>query len=227
MKEFSSRRFIAAQDKTDTLEGRGKVTNHPEDRGGLTKTGLTQGVYDLARARWGKDSQPVTEATEEERLQIFWEDYWAPMKCEDFEHESTAFALYQFGVNCGIYAAPKACQEAMGMSPMDADGVVGPKTIKSLDCEGEAGGPELIFKAQVKRYQEIVKSSNLKVRMWHADGKAAGAPRPKDQRANALGWINRVDNAAKMAKHPYRVPAEIRSWALLMSGEYKVGKLPS
>lgn len=97
----------------------GVLSDHPKDRGGLTKYGISQRAYP------GED---IVNLTVERAKELYERDYWKPVGC-DLVPDAIKFDLFDMAVNSGRAAAIRNLQRACGVS---ADGQLGPLTMKAI-----------------------------------------------------------------------------------------------
>jgi lysozyme family protein len=105
-------------------EGGARITDDPDDPGGLTKHGISQRAYP------NEDIRNLTEARAKE---LFARDYWAPCKC-DLLPERVAIAVADSAFNQGARTAVVLLQEALRVDP---DGVIGTKTLAAAKARPE------------------------------------------------------------------------------------------
>ena len=102
-----------------TLEHEGGLANNPNDRGGLTKYGISQRSYpDL----------DIESLTKDDARTIYKRDFWDKIQGDKLPNK-TAFALFDFAVNSGPEEAVRRLQFALGPN-LEIDGIMGPDTIK-------------------------------------------------------------------------------------------------
>lgn len=123
---FSSPKFNKCYIKT--LEFEGGKDDDPVDPGGRTAYGIIQTEYNKWRKKNGLSKRDVWRISETEKQAIYWENYWAPLKCELLP-SGTDFVMYDFGVNSGIKRAITFSQEIL---KVEVDGYLGPITLKAL-----------------------------------------------------------------------------------------------
>ncbi len=104
-------------------EGGDKITDDPDDPGGLTKYGISQ------RAHPDLDIRNLSEA---EAKQIYLHQYWMPAKVNELP-DVLKLAQFDASVNTGVKRANKLLQKAL---KVQADGIVGPVTIKAAHDKG-------------------------------------------------------------------------------------------
>ncbi len=76
------------------LDHEGRVFEHVEgDPGGDTKFGISKQSY---------PNLDIANLTEEQAKEIYWNDYWLPLKCDSYSTDKMALAVFDSGVNCGV-----------------------------------------------------------------------------------------------------------------------------
>jgi len=161
------------------LKHEGGYVNDPLDSGGRTNLGVTQRVWE----EWV--GHPVSEAdikalTPEKVAPMYKMKYWNPSYCEKLP-KGLDYVVFDFAVNAGTGRSVKTLQSAIGVL---ADGVIGPRTMAAIN---DANPKELINKfsdARADFYQGIV-------------------ARKPDQARFIKGWLNRVEDARKLALEEY------------------------
>jgi lysozyme family protein len=99
----------------DDIEGGARISDDPDDPGGLTRWGISQRAYP------DEDIRNLTEARAKE---LFRRDYWEPCHCDDLP-APIAIAFADSAFNQGVGTAIKLLQKSLGVK---ADGVIGPIT---------------------------------------------------------------------------------------------------
>lgn len=98
-------------------EGNDKITDHPNDPGGLTKYGIAKKYYpDL----------DIKNITRNQAIEIYFKDYWKPMNLLDIYDENLVLQIFDMGVNAGKRSAIKIIQRIVDAQ---ADGIIGPETL--------------------------------------------------------------------------------------------------
>lgn len=145
----------------------GGYVNHPDDKGGPTKWGITEKV---ARAHGYKGD--MRELSRQSARQILEADYWYGPRFDQVSDISSEIAaeLCDTGVNMGPSVATKMLQRALNVfnlngklyPDMDIDGLIGPRTINALRSylknrgkEGERVMLTALNCAQGERYIEL------------------------------------------------------------------------
>ncbi len=102
------------------IEGGAKITDDPDDPGGLTKWGVSQRAY---------PKEDIRALTEDRAKFLFRRDYWDRAGCAEFP-PALGMALMDCAVNQGVRTAVTLLQEALRVDP---DGIVGPDTIAAAN----------------------------------------------------------------------------------------------
>ena len=161
------------------LKHEGGYVNDPLDSGGMTNLGVTKRVWEEFVGH------PVSEAdmralTPEIIAPMYKMKYWNSSYCEVLP-KGLDYVVFDFAVNAGTGRSVKTLQQAIGCV---ADGVIGPKTMAAING---ANPKDLIAKfsdARADFYQGIV-------------------ARKPDQARFIKGWLNRVEDARKLALEEY------------------------
>lgn len=120
---------------TIKLEG-DKFTNHPADRGGPTKYGVTQTTY----AKYFQGS--VENCTFDQAYMIYLKEFWINPKLDQIDaiDSQLAYRLYDWGVTSSPRRSIAALQRALNVlnnqgkdwPDMVVDGIIGPATLSAL-----------------------------------------------------------------------------------------------
>ena len=123
----------------DLIEREGDYTNHPSDRGGPTRFGITEAV---ARAHGFRGT--MAQLPREEATAIYRRLYWLRPKFDEVAKRSPALAaeLFDTGANMGPAVAATFLQRALtalnrnGQDYPDLvpDGRIGARTLAALDA---------------------------------------------------------------------------------------------
>ena len=157
------------------LKHEGGYVHDRFDSGGRTNLGVTQRVWEEFVGH------PVSEAdmralTPEKVAPMYKIKYWNPSYCAVLP-KGLDYVVFDFAVNAGTGRSVKTLQQAIGCV---ADGVIGPKTMATINA---SNAKDLITKfsdARADFYQGIV-------------------ARKPDQARFIKGWLNRVEDARKLA----------------------------
>lgn len=117
-----------------TLKQEGGYVNDADDMGGATNHGITQHTFDNFRDSLSLQRQPVSMITDSDTARIYEAMYWTPAKCPQMP-DKLSIAHFDTAVNCGVTAAIKMLQRAVGV---EDDGVYGAFTAAEVTHEGNA-----------------------------------------------------------------------------------------
>ncbi len=98
-------------------------TNHPLDKGGPTKFGISQ--------RWHPNVN-VRELTREQAIEIYWNRYWLGRGYDELPGQ-VAIKVFDLAVNLGEQTVARCLQRALWACGVQVkiDGHLGPKTIEA------------------------------------------------------------------------------------------------
>lgn len=111
------------------LDMEGGYVNNPNDPGGATNQGITQGTYDAWRKSKGLPHATVRHITTEEVQAIYHERYWVDGHCDALPWP-LSMAHFDACVNHGIRNATRILQRALAVTD---DGIIGPITEAAID----------------------------------------------------------------------------------------------
>lgn len=152
--------------------------NDPKDMGGETVSGITRKNHP-SLSIWAKldelevaDKKKYKPTKEEwdEIYNIYYKNYYKPIKGDYFKDDNVALALMDMAVNAGVTTAVKLLQRMLHIS---ADGIVGPKTIGTADVNKNTA--DRYKDERINYYKSLV------------------AKRPSNQKF-LNGWIKRATN---------------------------------
>lgn len=163
------------------LENEGGFSNHPHDRGGATKFGISSVILSafLQRAATIDD---VQELDEDRAYEIYEKYFWEPLKLKEVPNQFVATAIFDVAVNMGVPQAVKLTQSALNdlmdpshrISVVAVDGIMGPETLQQIN----AANPEVFIK--IFRVKLLSKYSDIVARI-------------PEQRVFLSGWKRRAD----------------------------------
>jgi hypothetical protein len=157
------------------LQWEGGYVNHPNDKGGATNKGVTQGTYNAYRRDKGLGYKSVRRITNNEVKDIYRNRYWLPSKANIIAECSADLAITHFdwAVNAGVSRAITTLQECVNTTP---DGVWGANT-QSAWLSSE---PSNVIQCYLERREQLY-------RYW---GKGS-------QSVFLTGWLNRLNSLRK------------------------------
>lgn len=149
-------------------------SNHPNDKGGATQTGVTIGTFKAYRREYGKPEPSVDDLRNisyEEWRQILKTQYWDVVQADTFKSQDVAVMLVDWFWTSGRWAITNT-QKVLGVA---ADGVFGAKSINALNNyrRGQHDLWKAIRDARKNYYTRIAKGSQAR---W------------------LNGWLNRVND---------------------------------
>ena len=104
------------------LKHEGGLVDNPDDRGGITKYGISLRAY----PHLGRSG--IRNLTKEQAGEYYKTDYWLACNCDDLP-TYIRYIVFDCAVNQGPSFARKALQRCVGASP---DGIIGVKTLKAV-----------------------------------------------------------------------------------------------
>jgi lysozyme family protein len=148
--------------------------NHPADRGGPTKYGIT--LKTLAKWRNREvTAEDVKNLTLNEAKLIYKSWYWNAVKGDSLRSYAIAYALFDQAVNRGADTAIRRAQKIAGVSQ---DGKIGPQTINALNAFDEKKFIKLWAEESIASYGRLIASD-------------------PSQEVFRNGWENRVKDLVK------------------------------
>lgn len=165
-------------------EGGDRYSDHPNDKGGPTKWGITATTLGAWRMQGhAATAEEVKALGPDEAAAIYRARYWDACRCDEIGDQILATKLFDLAVNCGPASAVRMLQRAVGRcqaAMVEVDGVLGPLTLAAVaDCDSAELVIELVHVA-TEHYLAIVN-------------------RDPTQRVFLAGWLAR-------ARWPYGMP---------------------
>jgi lysozyme family protein len=165
----------------DIIRREGRVyTNHPADRGGPTKFGITQATLAGWRGR-PVSANEVAALDEEEARQIYRRRYVADPGFETIADDRLRALLVDTAVLHGPGRSVRWLQTVLGVT---ADGAIGPQTRAAL---AHAGANAVYYALVAERGRALVALA-----LSDLETKQFLAKHPKVQLRFLRGWTNRV-----------------------------------
>lgn len=134
------------------LEHEGGYVNDPDDPGGETKYGVSKKSYPHA---------DIASLTIEQAKDIYYEDWWLPLKCPQIHDDKVAQKYLDTCVNTGKGTGTKILQRALQMIGyrITVDGAIGPKTLAAVN----AADPQALLVAmrqqQKAHYEQLIQKN--------------------------------------------------------------------
>lgn len=156
-----------------TAKWEGGYVDHPDDRGGATKNGVTQKTYDRYRTDKSMVVRHVSQMTSKEEDEIYLTMYWQPSKA-GFVWRGLDLCVYDTAVNMGPTRAIKILQRTVGAKE---DGIFGQHTKEAVEYHSSMmTGVSIKYFCAIRelRYRRIVENN-------------------VSQHVFLKGWINRND----------------------------------
>ena len=184
-----------------TLGFEGGYGNDPNDRGGATNLGITEGTLRSAQAKgWVPQGVTVRTLTVDHAKTIYRRGYWNPVKGDNLP-SPLDLIMFDCAINHGVGGAVQLLQEALNSilpcEPLSVDGSFGPMTegalsrVLSLD-------KELTIRYLLLESHFLLRYLCVDVLMNRVEKFSWIAHRDASQRGFFRGWIHqRVVNLAE------------------------------
>jgi uncharacterized protein (TIGR02594 family) len=150
--------FNAAMSHILNVEGR-NFTNHPADKGGPTKYGITLNTLKAWRGT-NVTAKDVESLTQDEATQVYKVRYWDKMNLGFLTSQKVAMVLMDQGVNRGTGTAIRMAQVMMNSQSragLQVDDKLGPKTANAIEKLNEEFFCREFIQAAQHSYVDIVK----------------------------------------------------------------------
>jgi lysozyme family protein len=170
----------------EVLELEGVFSDDPKDRGGRTKFGITQGLWDKYRNGRAYLPSDVAEISKDTATEIYHKLFWRDLHCDDIPSRLVATELFEAAVNTGPRRGVKMLQAAYnynrkaGWDVLREDGILGPITLSAIGIL-ILGGYEL----------PLFKAMNGEQYIWY---KTLGDPH------HSRGWTRRLPDPKEAQK---------------------------
>lgn len=134
------------------LAHEGGYVNDPDDPGGETKYGVSKKSYPHV---------DIASLTIEQAKDIYYEDWWLPLKCPQIHDDKVAQKYLDTCVNTGKGTGTKILQRALQMIGyrITVDGAIGPKTLAAVN----AADPQALLVAmrqqQKAHYEQLIQKN--------------------------------------------------------------------
>lgn len=142
-----------------TLFLEGGYSNHPADRGGKTKFGITHKTLKVYNKDMGENFV-IDKIDLSVAMKIYRKYYWDALHLNNFRSQAVANELFDTGVNMGIGTSAKFLQEScnlLGHIPLKVDGRIGPLTINASDRINSVILLKCLNGLQFEKYRKIIR----------------------------------------------------------------------
>lgn len=122
-----------------TLAYEGGFVNDPDDPGGMTYCGISQafpnweGWKTIEEIKKSGRTPALEAQLRKDVARLYYTEFWQPLHGDEIASQEIAEYLFDFAVNSGIESAVKALQWALGFDDRDIDGILGKKTLATLN----------------------------------------------------------------------------------------------
>ena len=161
------------------LKYEGGFTDNPNDRGGRTNMGVTQGFLDTYKERAGVSVDDVRYLKEEDAIELYRTE-WNIYGFGKLDNSNVMKLVYDFAVNSGPLVAIKYLQRILNSKGKNlaVDGYIGENTNRAANSVDEKWLVREIQKSRAEHCDRIVDKD------------------PK-QRKFIKGWFNRINDIGK------------------------------
>lgn len=125
IREFSEK-FLYCLGKVYEVEG--GYSDHPEDKGGKTKYGITEETLKAWEEFTGRVHLGIQHLSREQATEIYYDLYWEKIKGDQIP-DGLNLMVFDHAVHAGPGVAIRHMQKAIGTL---ADGIIGPMTLGRL-----------------------------------------------------------------------------------------------
>jgi len=133
----------------------GGISNHKNDKGGLTNFGITFKLFKLYAKSLGLE--PTAEALKnisiKDAKEIYFQEFWQKMRGNEWKDQQLANIVFDAYVNTGVRAI-QLLQKHLGVN---CDFKVGPQTLAAIN----SANPKVLFdsykEARIMYYEGLVK----------------------------------------------------------------------
>jgi len=137
------------------LKNEGGISNHKNDKGGLTQFGITFKLFKIYAKSLGLE--PTAEALKnisyKDAKEIYFQEFWQKMKGNEWKDQQLANIVFDAFVNSGARAI-QLLQKHLGVN---CDFKVGPQTLAAIN----SANPKVLFnsykEARIMYYEGLVK----------------------------------------------------------------------
>ncbi len=146
------------------MANEGGYVNDPDDPGGETYKGVARKIHskwdgwtkiDMMKRQSGfPGNLDKDEDLQQDVLHFYRINFWDKIKGDDILNQDVADTIFDFGVNAGVSTSASLAQLVIKAEP---DGVIGPKSIATLNAFNVEHFLAAFTVAKIARYVSIVK----------------------------------------------------------------------
>lgn len=118
------------------LNVEGGYSDHPDDKGGKTNYGITEGTLNAAYKAGLVMHNDIKKLTVDEAKTIYRANYWDKCSCDNLP-KPLDLCIFDTAVNCGTGTSAKLLQKTInyvvGTNILGIDGIIGPMTIGATE----------------------------------------------------------------------------------------------
>ena len=129
-----------------TIGEEGGYVNHPKDKGGETKWGISKNQY---------PNLDIPSITKEDARAIYLRDYWEPSGA-NLLPDKLALVHFDAAINHGVTKSIKILQYSVCVKQ---DGILGPKTLNAVKNQNEGVTIMVYIQMRYELYKAIVKTN--------------------------------------------------------------------
>lgn len=158
----------------------GGYSDNPNDRGGKTNLGITEGTLNAAYQAGIVGHNDVQRLTRQEAEQVYYRLYWLRGQCDKIPVPKLATVHFDGCVNHGIGGAGVLLQRVIAIltdTPLTLDGSIGPKTLSVLDRALARNSDAAVALSVIAKRADLYRYLVIK--------------RPQN-REFIMGWLNRI-----------------------------------
>jgi lysozyme family protein len=144
------------------LKWEGGYANDPDDPGGQTNYGITDGLDGIEDGKIDIDGDripdvDVKDLTPEQAKVIYKREFWDKMRGDEIQSQAIAGIMFDGFVNCGKWGI-KLLQRIISVPD---DGVFGPQSVRVLNEQTKVSTREILIytlykEARLKYYEDLV-----------------------------------------------------------------------
>lgn len=134
------------------LKHEGGYVNDPVDPGGETKYGISKRSYPYL---------DIKELAVEDAKDIYYRDWWKPLRCGEIQDDGIAIKLLDTAVNIGRRRGVMILQSALRNvgEGVSVDGIIGPQTIAASNRADAADVLRHMQRLQAEHYLNLIENN--------------------------------------------------------------------